>query len=171
MVSSSYYVSCRTTNVLNSFAGSQPAGDVTVTPAGDIGSPPQTGELSPTPTASTTSPISSTSSTGTPTPSDICPDANNTVVSQDVGSTKYRILCDSDFSGSGKETLASVVLPSFDSCLGLCNTMNYFQKRDDVGCTYNTAGTGSQTPGTCWCLGGADKEVVTNVGNVIAKPL
>lgn len=63
-----------------------------------------------------------------------------------------------------------MVLGSFDACLGLCNAMNYFQEREDVGCTYNVEGTGEQTPGTCWCLGGSLK-VVTNVGNEVAIPI
>lgn len=62
------------------------------------------------------------------------------------------------------------MLGSFDECLGLCNTMNYFQEREDVGCTYNVDGTGDQTPGTCWCLGGS-LDVVTNVGNEVAMPI
>ena len=78
--------------------------------------------------------------------------------------------CDSDFSGDGKQTLASFFAATWDDCLALCNTMNYFQGRADVGCTWNVAGTGGQTPGTCWCLGGADKTVVVNKGNVVAVP-
>jgi hypothetical protein len=81
------------------------------------------------------------------------------------------VACDSDFSGSGKQTLASFVTATWDECLELCNTMNYFQDRADIGCTWNVAGTGQQTPGTCWCLGGADKTVVSNEGNVVAIPL
>ncbi|KAL4953879.1 hypothetical protein BDW69DRAFT_164373 [Aspergillus filifer] len=100
-----------------------------------------------------------------------CPSANNTIVQAKTGSIRYRIHCDADFGGDGKLTLASTVLTSFDDCLSLCNTMNYFQDRTDVGCTFNVAGTGQQTPGTCWCLGGTDVEVTSNVGNDMAIPI
>lgn len=120
-----------------------------------------------TPTAS--SKTTSASSTS-PTAISACPQGNNTVVEPTLGTVSYRILCDSDFGGA-KEDLSSAVMPSFDDCLNLCNSMNYFQKRTDVGCTYNVAGTGTQTPGTCWCLGGGPKTVVTNVGNQVAVPI
>ncbi|KAL2127830.1 hypothetical protein VTI74DRAFT_10110 [Chaetomium olivicolor] len=128
------------------------------------------------PTSTPTSPIisststSTSTSTGIPRPSDICPGANNTIVAPSLGNVRYRVACDSDFSGSGKQTLASLVVATWDDCLALCNTMNYFQNRADVGCTWNVQGTGTQTPGTCWCLGGADKTVVANRGNVAAVP-
>lgn len=63
------------------------------------------------------------------------------------------------------------MLETLDQCLSICNTMNYFQSRSDVGCTYNFQGTGSQAPGTCWCLGGKNKTIVSDVGNVIAVPV
>ncbi|KAL4867888.1 hypothetical protein BDV12DRAFT_170491 [Aspergillus spectabilis] len=119
----------------------------------------------------TTTVTRTATSTSTPTPSSVCPSSNNTLVTQYPGSIRYRIYCDSDFDDSGKETLASIVLGSFDECLALCNTMNYFQDRTDVGCTYNVAGTGTQTPGTCWCLGGEGLTVVENVGNDAAMPV
>ncbi|KAL4779691.1 hypothetical protein BJX76DRAFT_339972 [Aspergillus varians] len=118
-----------------------------------------------------TSTLSSTSSTQTASPVSTCPGSNNTIVSPTLGSISYRIHCDSDWGGSGKKTLASLVLSSFDECLGLCNTMNYFQDRKDVGCTFNAAGTGTQTPGTCWCLGGEGIRVTSNVGNEAAMPV
>ncbi|KAI9370286.1 hypothetical protein BJX61DRAFT_544767 [Aspergillus egyptiacus] len=123
--------------------------------------------------SSTPTTIYTTTLTATPsaTPSSICPSANNTIVTQSLGPTRYRIHCDSDIGGRNKITLASIVLPSFDECLALCNTMNYFQERTDVGCTYNVAGTGTQTPGTCWCLGGEGIGVVENVGNEVAMPV
>ena len=77
---------------------------------------------------------------------------------------KHPLLCDSDFDGA-KEDLALMLVSTFGDCMNLCNSMNYFQKRTDVGCTYNVAGTGTQTLGTCWCLGGDTKTVVANVGN------
>ncbi|OKL57992.1 hypothetical protein UA08_06499 [Talaromyces atroroseus] len=110
-----------------------------------------------------------TSTTSSATPSNICPSANGTTYTESLGSFKYQIVCNSDFGGSGKETLSSTVLSSFSDCLSMCNTMNYFQDRADVGCTYNVEGTGEQTPGTCWCLGG-NKTIVSNTGNVIAVP-
>jgi hypothetical protein len=86
-----------------------------------------------------------------------------------VGSVRYRVRCDADWGGN-KTDLASLVTATFDDCIRLCNSMNYFQKRTDVGCTWNVAGTGQQTPGTCWCLGGEDKIVVSNPGNVVGMP-
>ncbi|KAL2869785.1 uncharacterized protein BJX67DRAFT_378838 [Aspergillus lucknowensis] len=113
----------------------------------------------------------SATTTSTPSPSSVCPEKNNALLTPSLGAIRYRVHCDSDLSGSGKETLASIVLGSFDECLALCNTMNYFQDRTDVGCTYNVAGTGTQTPGTCWCLGGEGVSVVENVGNDVAVPV
>ncbi|KAK3940941.1 hypothetical protein QBC46DRAFT_432964 [Diplogelasinospora grovesii] len=153
--------------------------DPTTTPEGGTPSSKPAGTapgVMPTPSSGSTSsspPASSkTTSTSTTSPTVIsaCPKGNNTVVTPTLGSVNYRILCDRDFDGA-KEDLASVVMPSFDDCMNLCNSMNYFQKRTDVGCTYNVAGTGTQTPGTCWCLGGETKIVVTNVGNQIAVPI
>ncbi|OIW34289.1 hypothetical protein CONLIGDRAFT_650844 [Coniochaeta ligniaria NRRL 30616] len=161
--------------------------DPTTTPGGGTPSSKPTGTVTvimtttapgatPTPSSSSTSssqPASSkTTSTLTTNPTVIsaCPQGNNTVVTPTLGTVNYRILCDRDFDGA-KEDLASVVMPSLDACMNLCNTMNYFQKRTDVGCTYNVAGTGTQTPGTCWCLGGETKIIVTNVGNQIAVPM
>ncbi|KAL4733208.1 hypothetical protein BDV11DRAFT_214116 [Aspergillus similis] len=113
---------------------------------------------------------SSSSSSNSSAPTSPCPSANNTLITQSLGSKKYRIYCDSDFDGAGKKTLASVVLSSFEDCLALCNTMNYFQERSDVGATFNAAGTGGQTPGTCWCLGGTSART-ENVGNDAAFPV
>ncbi|KAF7595548.1 hypothetical protein BBP40_005583 [Aspergillus hancockii] len=100
-----------------------------------------------------------------------CPGANNTEVRNVTGgsgSSSYYIFCDADISSSGKKDLASGVQSSFADCLALCNSMNYFQKRTDVGCTYNYAGTGEQDKGTCWCLGGENKLIITNPGNMVA---
>ncbi|KAH6651340.1 hypothetical protein F5144DRAFT_544268 [Chaetomium tenue] len=132
-------------------------------------SPTSTPATTSTDTTATTT--SSSTSSSRPKPSNICPSADNSVIKGTVGDVRYRVACDSDFTGSGKETLASFFAETWDNCLKLCNTMNYFQERTDVGCTWNVAGTGQQTPGTCWCLGGADKELVANVGNVAAVPL
>ncbi|KAJ0425068.1 hypothetical protein BJY00DRAFT_308406 [Aspergillus carlsbadensis] len=117
----------------------------------------------------TTSPSSTSSPTSSPTSP--CPSANNTLISPTLGTTRYRIHCDSDISGSDKITLSSIVVDTFDACLALCNTMNYFQDRTDVGATFNVAGTGTQTPGTCWCLGGDALVVTENVGNDVAFPV
>ncbi|GAB1319812.1 hypothetical protein MFIFM68171_10022 [Madurella fahalii] len=107
--------------------------------------PPSSTQTSSAPTSTSTATISSTSvSGGVPQPSNICPGANNTIVTRP--------------------------LATWDDCLNLCNTMNYVQDRRDVGCTWNVLGTGSQTSGTCWCLGGVAKKLVTNIGNVAAVP-
>jgi hypothetical protein len=111
---------------------------------------------------------SSRASPSTTTLSSPCPANNGTTYSE--GNRKFRILCDSDFTGKGKETLASTIMSSFYDCLGLCNSMNNLQSRSDVGCTYNREGTGSQSPGTCWCLGG-EKTTTSNEGNDAAVPL
>jgi hypothetical protein len=80
-------------------------------------------------------------------------------------------LCDSDYGpGGGKETLGSFEGITWESCVDLCNSMNYFQDRSDVGFTWNAAGTGDQTPGSCWCSGGPNKVVVENKGNVVGVP-
>ncbi|KAK4096381.1 hypothetical protein N658DRAFT_501645 [Parathielavia hyrcaniae] len=102
------------------------------------------------PTSTSTSTTTS-SAAATPEPSNICPAANGTIVTPAVGSVRYRVACDSDFGGSGKQDLASYVTATFGECVDLCNSLNYFQDRADVGCTWNVAGTGTQTPGTCWC--------------------
>ncbi|KAL2832782.1 hypothetical protein BJY01DRAFT_253712 [Aspergillus pseudoustus] len=128
--------------------------------------------LSPTPTNSdsnetfttTITRTATASATSTPSPSSPCPSGNNTITSPSLGSIRYRIHCDSDVSGGNKITLSSIVVDSFDACVALCNTMNYFQERTDVAATYNVAGTGTQTPGTCWCLGGEGIEVSENIG-------
>ncbi|KAE8381585.1 hypothetical protein BDV26DRAFT_255132 [Aspergillus bertholletiae] len=97
-----------------------------------------------------------------------CPDANNTEVTNVSQGSSYYIFCDADISSSSKKDLASSVQSSFADCLALCSSMNYFQGRTDVGCTYNFEGTGTQDKGTCWCLGGADKSFITNEGNMAA---
>ncbi|KAJ5689669.1 hypothetical protein N7462_004061 [Penicillium macrosclerotiorum] len=119
-------------------------------------------------TTSRSSTTSSAAAASTTTVSSPCPGGNNTIHYE--GTRKFRILCDSDFGGSGKKDLASTVMSTFYDCLGLCNSMNTFQDRSDVGCTYNREGTGGQTAGTCWCLGG-NKTVISNEGNDIAVPL
>ncbi|KAL4790976.1 hypothetical protein BDV19DRAFT_393588 [Aspergillus venezuelensis] len=126
---------------------------------------------SPTSTVTITTLATPTSYTSSSSLVSSCPSANNTIVQAKTGSIRYRIHCDADFGGDGKLTLSSTVLTSFDDCLSLCNTMNWFQDRTDVGCTFNVAGTGQQTPGTCWCLGGTDVEVTSNVGNDMAIPI
>ncbi|KAL4808180.1 hypothetical protein BDV18DRAFT_158291 [Aspergillus unguis] len=115
--------------------------------------------------------LSTPSSTSSSSPDTPCPSGNNTIISSSVGTIKYRINCDSDFSGNAKKTLGSVVLGSFDECVSLCNSMNWFQDREDVGATFNVAGTGGQSKGTCWCLGGEGKIVSENVGNDAAVPI
>ncbi|KAE8313114.1 hypothetical protein BDV41DRAFT_564630 [Aspergillus transmontanensis] len=120
-----------------------------------------------TPSSSTSSNTASSSSTSTSTLSPTsttlfnkstnytCPDANNTEirnVSGGSGNSSYYIFCDADISSSSKKDLSSSVQSSFADCLALCNSMNNFQDRTDVGCTYNFEGTGNQDKGTCWCL-------------------
>ncbi|OGM42764.1 hypothetical protein ABOM_008155 [Aspergillus bombycis] len=149
------------------------------TPSSEITSTPSASSLSPSSSSSTSSP-SSTSSSGPSATSTalfdkgtnyICPDANNTEVrnvSGGSGSSSYYIFCDADISSSSKKDLSSSVQSSFAACLALCNSMNNFQDRADVGCTYNFEGTGSQDKGTCWCLSGGNKSIITNVGNMAA---
>ncbi|OJJ02592.1 hypothetical protein ASPVEDRAFT_151215 [Aspergillus versicolor CBS 583.65] len=148
----------------SSSSSSSPSSSPTTTPTSTYTSPFDNDSLDSTIT------LSGVQQTPQPSPTSICPNANGTVVVHLPGPKRYRIFCDSDFAATGKKDLASIVLGSFDECLGLCNTMNYFQEREDVGCTYNVDGTGDQTPGTCWCLGGS-LDVVTNVGNEVAMPI
>ena len=88
-----------------------------------------------------------------------------------LGTLRYRVACESDFGGDARQTLSSFIAATWDECLALCDAMNYFQHRADIGCTWNVLGTGAQTPGTCWCFGGTGKTVVANPGNVAAVPL
>ncbi|KAK3309440.1 uncharacterized protein B0T15DRAFT_515495 [Chaetomium strumarium] len=150
---------------------SMPSSLASTTPTVFSSPPSSSTHISPALTPLSTSTVSSTSmSGGIPQPSNICPGANNTILTPPIGDVRYLVACDSDFGDSGKQTLASFVTATWDDCLDLCNTMNYFQDRADIGCTWNVLGTGTQTPGTCWCLGGADKTVVANRGNVAAVP-
>ncbi|EEP75382.1 predicted protein [Uncinocarpus reesii 1704] len=158
---------------LSQARNSAPTVTVVSNSAGDVGSvmpsmtvPSNTPFASETP-SSTTRPLPPGE---TRAPEGVCPSKNNTIIERNLGEKSYRILCDSDFGG-GKQTLASAYMPTFEDCLDLCNTMNYFQNRADIGCTYNVVGSGQQRPGTCWCLGGRDKRVERNVGNEIAAPL
>jgi hypothetical protein len=99
----------------------------------------------------------------------LCPSKHDSIIKAYVGGVQYRVLCDSDFGpGGGKETLGSFDSTTWESCVALRNTMNYFQDRSDVGCTWNAAGTGGQTPGKCWCFGGPNKVAVENKGSVVA---
>ncbi|KAB8200193.1 hypothetical protein BDV34DRAFT_205341 [Aspergillus parasiticus] len=143
--------------------------------------PVPTGSSQSTSTPSSSTSSSSSTSTSAPSPTSTtlfnkntnytCPDANNTEVRNVSGrseSSSYYIFCDADISSSSKKDLSSSVQSSFADCLALCNSMNNFQDRTDVGCTYNFEGTGSQDKGTCWCLSGGNKSIITNVGNMAA---
>ncbi|KAB8277171.1 hypothetical protein BDV30DRAFT_205276 [Aspergillus minisclerotigenes] len=153
---------------------------VSTTPVATTSSKSTSTPSSPSSTSSDTASSSSTS-TSTPSPTSTtlfnkstnytCPDANNTEirnVSGGSGNSSYYIFCDADISSSSKKDLSSSVQSSFADCLALCNSMNNFQDRTDVGCTYNFEGTGSQDKGTCWCLSGGNKSIITNVGNMAA---
>ncbi|KAE8422773.1 hypothetical protein BDV36DRAFT_309790 [Aspergillus pseudocaelatus] len=118
-------------------------------------SPSPSSSTSPSPSTSTSEPSPTSTSLFNKSTDYICPDANNTEVrnvSGGSGSSSYYIFCDADISSNSKKDLSSSVQSSFADCLALCNSMNNFQDRTDVGCTYNFEGTGSQDKGTCWCL-------------------
>ncbi|KAL7622409.1 hypothetical protein AAE478_007914 [Parahypoxylon ruwenzoriense] len=111
----------------------------------------------------------STTSVAEPTPTSIeesgCPGRNgDTIVKAKLS---YKVYCDSDLTGNN---LASLVTRSLEECLSMCDSINFFQNRSDVGSVYNEAGTGTQTPGTCWCKGGDGIQVTSNLGNVVASP-
>lgn len=99
-----------------------------------------------------------------------CPSANNTEI-QHVGNSadsSYYIFCGADIHATNKKDLSSTVQSSFADCLGLCNSMNEYQDRADVALTWNFEGTGQQDPGTCWCVTGSSKRVISNPGNMVA---
>jgi hypothetical protein len=101
----------------------------------------------------------------------ICPSKHNSIIQAPVGDIQYRILCDSEFGpGGGKETLGSFDVTTWENCVKICNTMNYFQDRSDVGCTWSVGGMSGVKPGMCWCLGGPNMVVVESKGSIAAVP-
>ncbi|KAI9038887.1 uncharacterized protein KD926_010220 [Aspergillus affinis] len=128
----------------------------------------------PEPSTSTSNPTSTTSTasgTKNASPTSIadkytCPGVNNTEIHK--GSDSYHVFCDADIHATNKKDLSSTVQKTFAECLGLCDSMNNYQKRADVALTWNFEGTGQQHPGTCWCVTGSNKKVISNPGNIVA---
>ncbi|OTB20256.1 hypothetical protein K445DRAFT_362441 [Daldinia sp. EC12] len=79
----------------------------------------------------------------------------------------YVVHCNSDLTGAN---LASLVVNSLEECLALCDSLNWVQKRRDVGCVWNEKGVVGQKAGTCWCKGGDDIQVTALTGIVVATP-
>ncbi|KAH8432467.1 uncharacterized protein LDX57_010102 [Aspergillus melleus] len=133
-------------------------------------SEPSTSTSDPTSTISTASETKNAS----PTPTAekyTCPGANNTEIHMGTGksaASTYYVFCDADIHATNKKDLSSTVQGKFADCLGLCDSMNNFQKRADVALTWNFEGTGQQKPGTCWCVTGSKKRVISNPGNMVA---
>ncbi|KAI1464701.1 uncharacterized protein F4812DRAFT_151215 [Daldinia caldariorum] len=137
---------------------------------------------SPTRSESTTSTSTGTSTTGTtkssssntpvvavPTPTVFvdsgCPDRSGGAISGKNRS--YDVYCDSDLTGTDQ---ASLVVNSLEECLALCDSLNWTQKRGDVGCVWNEKGVVGQKKGTCWCKGGDSIKVTSLAGIVVASP-
>lgn len=103
------------------------------------------------------------------TPSTTCPGSNGTVYS--ASGFDFIIYCDHNVASGHKVDLSSGYQPTFDDCINLCAGEDYFQNRADVSAVYNFAGTGQQTPGTCWCEGGTASATTTPIpgrGNDLA---
>ncbi|KAK4120355.1 hypothetical protein N657DRAFT_683704 [Parathielavia appendiculata] len=145
------------------------AGQTTSATAGPtISSSPS--ESSATQTRSTLSTETSSASTTTSSPSTTARSTTSSSASTGVLQT----ICPSANGTIRQADLTELVTKTWDECLTLCNNMNYRQVRTDVGPSWNFGGTaagGGQAPGTCWCLGGPDKEVVENKGSVVGVPI
>lgn len=95
-----------------------------------------------------------------------CPNRNGNTISKTT--LTYKISCNSDLTGSD---LASLVVNSLEECLSMCDSLNWTQKRKDVGSVWNEKGVIGQTAGTCWCKGGDKIQVTSKPGIVVASPL
>ncbi|KAI2785242.1 hypothetical protein F4815DRAFT_451952 [Daldinia loculata] len=149
--------------------------DVTSSPHAAPSTTSSTSSVSTTSTSSTrnTSPKSSSTSTAIiaePTPTALvdsgCPSRSGSMISGG-NHRQYKIACDSDLTGTG---LASLVVNSLEECLALCDSLNWVQKRSDVGCVWNEKGVVGQVAGTCWCKGGDNIKATSLAGIVVASP-
>ncbi|KAI8966813.1 hypothetical protein F5Y11DRAFT_343183 [Daldinia sp. FL1419] len=94
-----------------------------------------------------------------------CPGRSGSVI---AGKTqKYNVYCNSDLTGTDQ---ASLVVNSLEECLTLCDSLNWTQKRQDIGCVWNEKGVVGQKVGTCWCKGGSNIKVTSLSGIVVASP-
>ncbi|KAI0115038.1 hypothetical protein F4814DRAFT_418019 [Daldinia grandis] len=132
------------------------------------------------PTTSTRSPEntsrkSSSTSTAviaepTPTPTVLvdsgCPSRSGSTILGE-NHRQYKISCNSDLTGTN---LASLVVNSLEECLALCDSLNWVQRRSDVGCVWNEKGVVGQVAGTCWCKGGDNIKATSLAGIVVASP-
>ncbi|KAK3902204.1 hypothetical protein C8A05DRAFT_34111 [Staphylotrichum tortipilum] len=137
-------------------------------------SSPDPSSSTPTPSDPLSSTPTTSSHTSTATPSNPCPAINNTLLTPpgSLGSLRYRIACGADIPDASKLTLSSVVVDTFDVCVGLCNSMNHFQRRSDVVCRWNVAGTRGETPGSCWCYAvTGEVRVVKSSGSLVGVPV
>ncbi|OTB07962.1 hypothetical protein M426DRAFT_317463 [Hypoxylon sp. CI-4A] len=138
-----------------------------------------TAESTPTNTATKTSSSSSSTTSSTitvasPTPTYLedsgCPNVNGTTVTKPsrAGTHSYRVYCESDLTGSDQ---ASLVVNSLGECITLCDSLNWTQKRGDIGAVWNEKGVVEQTAGTCWCKGGNNVQATAKAGVVVASAI
>ncbi|KAI1808451.1 hypothetical protein F4811DRAFT_239820 [Daldinia bambusicola] len=141
--------------------------------SGTTSSSTHTVSSTPPPTSSgstrTTGTVSSTPVIAVPTPTTFvdsgCPNrSGRTLFGKD---RTYDVYCDSDLTGTDQ---ASLVVNSLEECLALCDSLNWTQKRGDVGCVWNEKGVVGQEKGTCWCKGGDGIKVTSLAGIVVASP-
>ncbi|KAI1393622.1 uncharacterized protein F4822DRAFT_385266 [Hypoxylon trugodes] len=130
------------------------------------------GATSTTASSTSTSTSSSTQSAAEATPTSLidsgCPGTNGSTLTQSQSSITYNVYCNSDLTGSD---LASLVVNSLEECLTVCDSLNWTQKRKDVGSVWNEQGVVGQTAGTCWCKGGNSIKVTAKPGIVVASPV
>ncbi|KAI0887122.1 uncharacterized protein GGS22DRAFT_104755 [Annulohypoxylon maeteangense] len=99
-----------------------------------------------------------------------CPDINGTTTSMSTNGINiiYRFYCNSDLTGTDQ---AALVTNSLDECVRLCDSLNWMEKRRDVGSVWNEKGVVGQKAGSCWCKGGSNIQVTAKSGIVVASAL
>ncbi|KAI1767739.1 hypothetical protein GGR53DRAFT_480438 [Hypoxylon sp. FL1150] len=95
-----------------------------------------------------------------------CPGRNDSSMTE--AKLTYKIYCDTDLTG---DPTVNTVLGSFEECLQLCDSLNSNGDRDDIGCVFNESGINNQTPGSCWCKGGAGVQIIRNTGIMVGTPV
>ncbi|KAI0380978.1 hypothetical protein F5Y04DRAFT_256431 [Hypomontagnella monticulosa] len=155
-------------NVNNTGAATSESDNMTSSPHATTTSSSTTSES--TSTSTSTSSTSAVSTAAAPTSTGVqdsgCPNRNGNTISKTT--LTYKISCNSDLTGSD---LASLVVNSLEECISMCDSLNWTQKRKDVGSVWNEEGVIGQTAGTCWCKGGDKIQVTSKPGIVVASPL
>ncbi len=87
-------------------------------------------------------------------PTTDCPGSNGTIWTGPGTSISYIKYCGANFASQAyKQALVGANLPSFDLCISMCDSINYFQNtKNATGAVFNLGGPGSQALGTCWCV-------------------